>query len=589
MFLEGIRVSGYRSFRSEAEFVGLSKINMIVGQNNSGKSNVLRLLTRHLPDVADKPREKAIPLGALDACVGEGPEPIKVSLYVSPKKLLHLIEREESVARLQEGQRRILVEPLLGAQMSQGGWLKYIATDGARLKIQSRDLLEFTHGFPVGPDFWRSLWQVLRSMRGGGEMDWRTEAAKSLDLGTHLVPSVDMIPALRSLRPYSAAGLSQENSVYYMDGIREHGGIGLIDELFELQNPVLGREKDRDRFDQINKFLQDVTGNGSIFLEIPHDKNTVVVRMDGKRLPIESLGSGIEEVLIIAAKSTIFRNQIVCLEEPEIHLHPALQKKLMIYLNEHTDNQYFITTHSAHLFDAVEGSIYHVRLTNGGTVVDAAINDSKKFAACIDLGYRASDILQSNSIIWVEGPSDRIYVHHWLRHVAPELVEGLHYTIMFYGGRLLSHLTGSDEAVEEFVRLQRLNRNMAIIIDSDRRKRGERINGTKTRIRKEFESAQNFVWITDGKEIENYVAEPVMKEAIKQCHPSAEMPEFGQYAPTTQVVFAKTRGEGSSKSIDKMKVAHWVVKQDPDFSVLDLKSRVDGLASFVRKCNMINV
>ena len=28
-----------------------------------------------------------------------------------------------------------------------------------------------------------------------------------------------------------------------------------------------------------------------------------------------------------------------------------------------------------------------------------------------DLGIKASDILQSNGIIWVEGPSDRIYIN----------------------------------------------------------------------------------------------------------------------------------------------------------------------------------
>ena len=30
-----------------------------------------------------------------------------------------------------------------------------------------------------------------------------------------------------------------------------------------------------------------------------------------------------------------------------------------------------------------------------------------------DLDVRASDLLQSNGIIWVEGPSDRIYIKRW--------------------------------------------------------------------------------------------------------------------------------------------------------------------------------
>ncbi len=28
-----------------------------------------------------------------------------------------------------------------------------------------------------------------------------------------------------------------------------------------------------------------------------------------------------------------------------------------------------------------------------------------------DIGFKASDILQANGVIWVEGPSDRIYIN----------------------------------------------------------------------------------------------------------------------------------------------------------------------------------
>lgn len=31
-----------------------------------------------------------------------------------------------------------------------------------------------------------------------------------------------------------------------------------------------------------------------------------------------------------------------------------------------------------------------------------------------DLDIRASDLLQSNGIVWVEGPSDRVYVKRWI-------------------------------------------------------------------------------------------------------------------------------------------------------------------------------
>ena len=45
MFIDGFGISSYRSFGEELQLIGpCNKINFIIGQNNSGKSNVLRFL-----------------------------------------------------------------------------------------------------------------------------------------------------------------------------------------------------------------------------------------------------------------------------------------------------------------------------------------------------------------------------------------------------------------------------------------------------------------------------------------------------------------------------------------------------------------
>ena len=44
-WIDGFGISGYRSFGAEPQLIGpCGKINLIVGQNNCGKSNVLRYL-----------------------------------------------------------------------------------------------------------------------------------------------------------------------------------------------------------------------------------------------------------------------------------------------------------------------------------------------------------------------------------------------------------------------------------------------------------------------------------------------------------------------------------------------------------------
>jgi hypothetical protein len=210
-------------------------------------------------------------------------------------------------------------------------------------------------------------------------------------------------------------------------------------------------------------------------------------------------------------------------------MHPLLQRQLLRYLHDRTDNQYFIATHSAHLLDAKIGTIFHVQYDPmEGSTIRRAGTSAEHASIASDLGYRPSDLVQSNAVIWVEGPSDRIYIKSWLEQLAPErFVEGLHYSIMFYGGSLLSELSPLDsDEVDEFISLRRLNRYMAIVIDSDKKSARARLNDTKIRVKAAVEdsSGTGMVWITAGYTIENYVPEERLTDAIRAAHPNATSP-----------------------------------------------------------------
>src|SRR5262249_4606060 len=112
---------------------------------------------------------------------------------------------------------------------------------------------------------------------------------------------------------------------------------------------------------------------------------------------------------------------------------------------------------------------------------------------------------------WVEGPSDRIYLNHWLRLAFPDFREGVDYSILFYGGRLLSHLAFS-EAQPQLIQVLEVNRHAAIVIDSDRKSKSAKLNSTKESIQAECEERGIFVWVTQGREIENYISSAILQK-----------------------------------------------------------------------------
>ncbi|HEY4245528.1 MAG TPA: AAA family ATPase [Lacunisphaera sp.] len=330
-------------------------------------------------------------------------------------------------------------------------------------------------------------------------------------------------------------------------------------------------------------------------MEVGHKKNTIIVKDGTLRLPLESLGTGIHELIILAIAVLSHNNCLVCIEEPEIHLHPLLQRRFIDFLRKETTNRYVITTHSPALIAPHQDTaVTHLWLDSGMTKSRLIETTDHSLEALRDLGTKASDLLQANSVIWVEGPSDRIYLKRWLELLHPsEFREGIDYSIMFYGGRLLAHVSldreesavGSEDA-DDLVRLLRINQHSAILIDSDRRNNTAPLNATKLRVQQECTNSNVLCWITDGREIENYLPNKALVATYAELagsEPDLKLRRFDDIETVLKKSLSKTwrRANYYDKSKPQMarRIAQHISKEELN---ADLVAWMEKLVRVVR-------
>jgi putative ATP-dependent endonuclease of OLD family len=279
--------------------------------------------------------------------------------------------------------------------------------------------------------------------------------------------------------------------------------------------------------------LNSIFAHDAVFTDIVcqlHEDNNWEIYLEEEfkgRIALSQSGSGLKTVMSVLAclilvphlEGKPLSQYVFGFEELENNIHPALLRRLNDYIYnaaiEH-DFLYVLTTHSNVLIDQFskqsDAQIIHVTHVDSVATCATANTYIENNGILDDLDVRASDLLQANGIIWVEGPSDRIYLNKWISLWSDgELKEGTHYQIIFYGGRLLSHLNAeAPEDVEAGISILNTNRNAIMLIDSDKRTQQAPINQTKQRIRDEFAAMKAHCWVTKGKEIENYIPATVV-------------------------------------------------------------------------------
>jgi hypothetical protein len=325
------------------------------------------------------------------------------------------------------------------------------------------------------------------------------------------------------------------------------------------------------------------------------------------RIPLSQSGSGLKTIILVlsyihllpAVAKKDLSDFIFAFEELENNLHPSLLRRLLSYIRRKGEEHqctFFLTTHSNVIIDlfSKDESAQILHVTHDG--IRATARTVKTYVdnrgILDDLDVRASDLLQSNGIIWVEGPSDRIYSNRWISLWSDgNLAEGVHYQCVFYGGRLLSHLTSMDpDTVAEALSILRVNRNAVVLMDSDMRNQQDSLNGTKQRVIEEVDAMGGMPWVTKGKEVENYIPANAVANWLQL--PLDQVNQVGQYQDFFEYLDTLSDGTGQRFASKKPLLAEQLVPNmsgDNISEILDLAEMLENLCGTIRRWNSIEI
>jgi putative ATP-dependent endonuclease of the OLD family len=493
MYISKIQINNFRNFRQkEIEFN--DGINVIIGHNNAGKTNLIKALSLVIDTEKSKRLEvddfnKSLTLEELKAA------PPKIGIAITIKKGNEqepddLVTISNWLTKLDSSYEALLTYEFFLPEKKRDEYVKELALvkdDDPKAKDKAWKVLK--HNF---------MRFYVYKIWGGHPINQATadnESLQKLDF--------QFLNAIRDVERDMLTGrntLLREVFNFFMDyeikidetkTIQEkHQEIADRRILFSEKADVLIAELDNRIAKGKKQILSYAESTGASFNKaIPNFEGSIsenemysvlklIVEYEtGIKIPATHNGLGYNNLIfmsLLLAKMQVNADveyldsnakvfTALAIEEPEAHLHPAMQYKFLKFLNankkEKKVRQIFVTTHSTHITSAVSlDEIICLHNEGGETNVgyprkvffngDGTENNKSKKYVQRFLDATKSDMLFAQKILFVEGIAEQLLLSIFANYLDKSL-EDNHVAIINVGGRYFTHFLYLFDSLKE--------------------------------------------------------------------------------------------------------------------------------------------
>lgn len=479
MYIKEIKISNFRNFR-DASVPFHEGVNVIIGHNNTGKSNLLRAIGLVL-GYSDGRR-----LGTSDLFYETDVATLQLQ---SPRIQIILVLHRSDGEDLNSAEMGLFSSMMTDPTLSEEAQLRY--------EFKLDDTQEDNYKTDVaGATTAKEIWKIIdhnyirfyRSYRSGGSQVAGISVSDALgqidfqfldairDVSHDLYAGYN--PLLRDVLNFFIDYSVKNDGAKTEDEIKEQLK-SLRDDFVRQSGPLMQTLQDRLQ-DGKNVFLKYALDTGATFNravpdfdgEVTENEMFAVLRMIiryavGIEVPATYNGLGYNNLIYMSlllakmqADSSITymkRNakvlSFLAVEECEAHLHPSMQYKFLQFLQDNNANghvrQIFMTTHSTQIASAVKlddlicltspklGQIdvgYPRVIYNGNNANDVK---SKQYVQRF-LDATKADMFFANRLIFVEGVAEELLLPVFAKYLGKNLTDE-HVLVVNMGGRYFNH------------------------------------------------------------------------------------------------------------------------------------------------------